>query len=296
MMKKILALAAALVLAIGLVPSVEAQNVFDKMVDGEIAGRYLSAVSTDVKLLVRYVGSNSLGGTVTVAAGGDITFSVGAVGASAVDTNLECDSSIAADGSRSGIFVLSSPHANCNTLGEVVDLINASNNWRAVILDGLRSDGTDNTFAALSETAANSVDGLGLLNDGAVALHTTIAVVPLEARKMSFYLAGKNLRANPFSNSRAWVGRVLGQSTYGSGTSAWNYISDAQTYSTSGGASTETTVWNQAAAATATDQEVDFSEVGGFHGRKGEKLLVRVTNSAAMSAANIKVWGLFYQF
>lgn len=142
--------------------------------------RGFSAVSTESLILLRYTGTSALGGTITVAAGGDLTFSQGAVGSSAVDATMECDAAIAASGSRNGIYDLSTPDVACDTLGEVVDLINSQGtNWRAVILDGARANLTDNMFITLSESAGvNSIDGLGLLNDGTTSFSQSIAVCP----------------------------------------------------------------------------------------------------------------------
>lgn len=177
----------------------------ERFLNGEGVLRGISAISTEPKILVKYTGTNAAGGTITVAAGGDITFSQGSVGSSVVDATMECDGSIAATGSRNGIYDLSTPAAACDTLGEVVDLINnQGTNWVAVIVNGLRSDSTDNTLITLSETAANSVDGLGLLDDGTVSLFSTQAVIPAAAQKMGFYTVGnlrtsRALKPNPFA-------------------------------------------------------------------------------------------------
>lgn len=192
----------------------------ERFLNGEGILRGVSAVSTEPKILVRYTGTGSLGGTVTVSAGGDITFSQGAVGASVADATVECDSSIAASGSRSGIFDLSTPHANCDTLGEVVDLINnQGTNWLAVIVNGLRSDATDNVFITLSETAANGIDGVGLLDDGTVSLFTTQAFLPTAATKLPFYTTCPTqrtcrvLKENPFAGLTTVVYAMTAKNT-----------------------------------------------------------------------------------
>lgn len=217
-----------IVATVPIVPSASAQGpalvAQERFLNGEGILRGVSAVSTEPKILVRYTGTFATGGTVTVSAGGDITFSQGPVGSSAVDATVECDAAITTSGSRSGIFDLSTPHANCDTLGEVVDLINSQGtNWLAVIVHGLRSDSTDGVFITLSETAANSVDGLGLLDDGTISLFTTQAFLPTAATKMPFYVAGgcstlrtcRALKENPFKGLTTVVYSMTAKNTSG---------------------------------------------------------------------------------
>lgn len=185
-----LAMAALPSLSLAQGPSAAA---LDRFYTGEGILTGWSAISTQPQVLVQYTGSNANGGTVTVAAGGDITFSQGAVGSSTVDATMECDGTIAATGSRNGIYDLSTPAAACDTLGEVVDLINSQGtNWLAVIVHGLRSDATDNVFITLAETAANSADGLGLLSDGTTLFKASRALIPAAALKLPFYKVGLN--------------------------------------------------------------------------------------------------------
>ena len=248
-----------------IVPSASAQGPAAtaqvRFLNGEGILRGVSAVSTEPKILVRYTGTFATGGTVTVAAGGDITFSQGPVGSSAVDATMECDASIAATGSRSGIYDLSTPAAACDTVGEVVDLINSQGtNWLAVIVNGLRTDATDNVFITLSETAANGVDGLGLLDDGTVSLFTTQAFLPTAATKMGFYVAGscatvrtcRTLKPNPFAGLTTIVYSMTAKNTSG-GTLTHNLYCVAKNYTSSGASTEVVTTYAKASGATTVE-------------------------------------------
>lgn len=157
-----------------------------------------SGVTSYYPILIRYVGSDPAGGTVTVdASTGDITLKTGYVGSSTADLTTECPVATGLGG------VIDVSDAACNTFGAVVDAINASANWRAVIQDGRRSDTSINTLYTLSETSASVPQGLALAGDGAVSLKSVIALTPVR-NDIRFYLGGQDnrLNPNPFKNSR----------------------------------------------------------------------------------------------
>lgn len=260
------------------------------LVNGETASRALGAVSTDTAILIRYVGvpgntPANASGTVTVASNGDITLKVGASSAEAADAAVKCPS-----GGSAGIIDVSD--AACNTLGEVVDIINAaSTGWRAVILDGLRADSSDDTLATLAETVATSTDGLGLLRDGAVSFTQTLAMTPW--RKMSDYIDNRNaaLVPRPHQAYRAFLFKTVATSTYGSGTSTIQIIENDEKLSTAGGSDSTTTIYSEAGGATTVAKTLDFSPYG-FPCSKNRKCLVRILNSAAMSAATLSEYSV----
>lgn len=270
--------------------------------EGVLGG--FSAVSTSPQILLRYTGTNANGGTITVAAGGDLTFSQGAVGSSAVDATMECDASIAVTGSRNGIYDLSTPAAACDTLGEVVDLINSQGtNWLAVIVNGLRSDATDNVFITLAETAANSVDGVGLLADGTTLFKQRKAVIPFAATKMPFYVAGscatlrtcRTLKENPFAGLTTLFYSQTSASTYGSGSSTQqlNCVSVKNSILATG-ASEVVTTYSRAAGATTVESTWTPNQYFGVACPVGQKAVAEVANSAAMTASYIYVAGHIY--
>lgn len=116
------------------------------------------AVSTDVGMYIKYVGPQG-SGTVTVAAGGDMTLQHGVLGSEAVDTTVGV----------SGVFDLSTPGTYTN-FGLLVDAINQSPNWIAVLGGVLRADSTDNTLITQAEAQAKLDGGLKLLKDSTTAL------------------------------------------------------------------------------------------------------------------------------
>jgi hypothetical protein len=301
---KITASVLALVALVAFATPASAQSpslpAFERFLKGDGVLRGVSAVSTEPKILVRYTGTNANGGTVTVAAGGDITFSQGAVGSSAVDATVECDSSIAASGSRSGIFDLSTPHANCDTLGEVVDLINnQGTNWLAVIVHGRRSDATDNVFITLSETAAGTLDGIGLLDDGTISLYTTQAFLPPGADKMPFYVAGscasqrtcRTLKANPFEGKTTIVYSMTATNTSG-GTLTHTLLCVAVKNSLSTGAEAVTSYAKASGATTVEDTWAP--QPSGFACPAGQKAIARTVLTSTNTVASLYIAGHIY--
>lgn len=258
-----------------------------KLINSPSVSRVI-AEDGDAKLVVKYIGTATSGGTITVASNGDITFATGAVGASVADTTLECPVS----GALGGIIDVSD--TACNTLGEVVDIINASTSWRAAIVDGLRSESSNDTLVALSETSANDKDGLMLYGDSSVAFTQDLALIPPEMRTIKTYLktpqVGGTLIPNPWAGTRAMLFKAKATSTYASGTSTVSLVCVVPNNKTSGGIETVTTMWSEAGGASTAALTMDYSPYG-FLGCKDGKLLLRVVNSAAMSANVTAVHG-----
>lgn len=188
-----------LALALSLTPSfVGAQLLDDAVARGQGVSATTSGTTNYFPILIRYVGTSPAGGTVTVASNGDITLKTGPVGSSTADLTTECPVS----GALGGVIDVSD--TACDTLGEVVDAINASANWRAVIQDGLRSDSSNDTLATLSEASASVTKGKALAGDSAVSLQVTLALVPVR-NDITFYLSNGtsfNIGQNPFSDSQ----------------------------------------------------------------------------------------------
>lgn len=254
--------------------------------------RIVSAVSTHVPLVVKYVGDNTLGGNVAVDAGtGDLTFTEGAVGSSAADDSLECPVS----GALGGVIDVSD--AACNTLGEVVDIINASANWRAIIVDGLRTDTSVDALITISETAATAEDGLNLTGDTAVTFDVAIGALPQELRSIKRYLGpreqGARMIPNPLLGSKPVFYFLSATTTYGSGTSTLEGYCVLQRLRSGGstaGSETVTQIFSLAGGATTAAGTVDARQFGGLACSEGEKLFVRVNNSAANTASVASLW------
>lgn len=254
-----------------------------------------TADDTDVKLLVKYVGTNASGGTVTVSAAGDITLAQGAVGSSTADATLKCPS-----GGSNGVIDVSD--ASCNTLGEVINAINASSNWIAVPLDGLLSDdmncGGSGCLKALSEATASILGGKSLFVETAVVLNSTIALVPPEARQIEFYVSGVTgygaaLRRNPFAGYRTFVASQLATSTYGAGTSAMSITTVAPIYTRASSTESATTLYGPIAggATTVSKTFIALSDPVKVLADSDQKVILRLTNSAAMATVTHTVLG-----
>ena len=261
---------------------------------GVPAGGVTTAVSTDVTLVVKYVGATS--GTVAVASNGDLTFSIGAVGASAVDTTIKCPS-----GGSSGVIDVSD--TACDTLGEVVDIINASSTFRAVILDGLRSDSSNDTLLTISETAANAPEGLNLVNDTAVTFTHTKALVACRDFTCGWIqnrsTAAPPLIENPEKGLTTVIWKSILTSTYGSGTSTVSYIdvdvhNKPSSYGGSAvGSETVKTLWSQTGGTSTTALTLD-STATGFFCIPQHKCLVRILNSLAMTVPTDSTYAMQY--
>ena len=97
--------------------------------------------NTPIALVVKYVGSGM--GQIAVSSNGDVYFYRTTLG-----TTVTLDTAVS--GAGSGFIDVS--NASYNTMGEVVDYINTTTNWRSMILDSLRSDSSNDTLNALTRT------------------------------------------------------------------------------------------------------------------------------------------------
>lgn len=300
--KRLAALAVATALALALplsYPAVSAQDatVLSRILSGgRPAPRAITADDTDVALYVRYIGDTAAGGTVTVASNGDITFAEGAVGASAAEDTLECPVS----GALGGIIDVSD--SACDTLGEVADIINGSSHWIAFIKDGFRSSSSNDTLNALSETAANTVGGLGLVRDTSVAFDVGPVLLSPEAvdlRSVAVQQGGQGefgLIPNPFQGRQYVFLQGSATSTYGSGTSTLRiYQRCVNLKKASAGASEVVTqLWQQPGGATTVAQTFTVPSYG-IVTDPGCALYLMIDNSAAASSVTLTGFGTSYK-
>lgn len=296
-MKRTLTLLLALVALSLSMPSppeaVHAQRflTLDKIAAGDPVSASVTADDTDVAILVKYVGPLTTADVAVAATTSDFTFRQDAT----ADTTLECPVS----GALGGIIDVSD--AACNTLGEVVDTINSSADWRAWIIDGLRSDSSDARLLTLSATDATLEDGLKINWDTSTAFETKRALTT--ARTARAYLAGRPqqnavVTPNPFQGTRVvyWYGNAT--STFASGTSNFRIYSVKVNHKTGKSKSTETvtTILGPiAGGATTVNKEFDFSEAG-VYCEKDAKCLVELKNSAAGSAVQLVAYGTQYRY
>lgn len=301
--------AAAITVLAMVVPSI-AQDAFNtnlaKLLEAQPAGLGGVGDDLDIAILVRHVGTGTeTSGLVAIDAGtGDLTFTAGALAGETTVDDFECPVS----GALGGVIDVSD--TACNTIGEVVDTINGTctgcikGNWFAVAVDALGSDTSVDALVTISATSARSLDGLALLRDTSTAFEHAIAIIPREARSMKFYLGGSpeapKLLADPFVNSRAVLMQAEATSTFGSGTSTYQVFSVNQKVS-AGQDTTEvvTNYYSQPGGATTVNQI--FGGANGFgpygvYGRKGDKLVAKLDNSAAASAVFHTAYGLYFRY
>ena len=223
----------------------------------------------DIGLIVEYIGSEASGKVAVDAATGDIAFTHGAVGAEAADTTIGAPT-------LNGTIDVSD--ASANTFGEVVDLINQSANWRAYLVDVLRSDTSVNTLATKSATQAKVSGGITLLKDTAVTLNLSLAI------KLAISTAStdavKSSGVVSFAKELGkWseVLRIVSNNTYGSGTSL------IQVFAVNRLTGASVKVYERAGGATTVEQDLNVSDGfgRGIASNPDEYLLVRMVGSAA---------------
>jgi hypothetical protein len=267
------------------------RSTLDKIADGDPVSASVAADDTDVAILVKYVGPLATATVAVAVTTSDMTFQQAGV----ADTTLECPVS----GALGGIIDVS--NAACNTLGEVVDIINGSPDWRAWVIDGLRTDLADARLLTKSATDATLEDGLEIQWDTSTAFETKRALTT--ARTARAYLAGRPqqnavVTPNPFQGTRVvyWYGNAT--STYATGGSNFRIYSVKVNNKTGTSRSTETvtTVLGPiAGGATTANKEFDFRHVGVYCERDA-KCLVELDNSAAMSAVQLVAYGTQYRY
>lgn len=263
-------------------------------------GNAIGAVSTDVAMLVKFVGT-AASGKVAVAAGGALTFTEGASGAEAATATFECPVSGALGG------VIDVTNAACDTLGEVCDVINGTTGstetgWACVLLDGARADSSNDTIATISATQAKVAGGLALYHDDTVDFFTSTAMLTPAQRKIEWYIneraGGKTFKPMSLIFPTTFLSGLCldnATTTYSSGTSALTVY--AHNYD-AGGASkwgmapaTVRTLYATPGGATTANKDFTGLNAGCLWGGPGEKLVSRIVNSAVMSAAVHYSWG-----
>ena len=258
----------------------------DRMLQGEAIGVNRTALDVDELILVRFIGDGTdtfAKVTVGGAAVDTLTFTQDATDGTTASDEFECPES----GALGGVIDLTD--TSCDTLGEVVDAINESTSWRAVILDGLRTDVVNGTTGGFLADAADqdcqSMVGDKLLSDTSEATAEWVTMAVTESRSMEDYLGGSgpssNLIPRPFEGKRAAILRavsVLDQSAAGTFAVSSVDVDNAE----NGGSETVTTLFTLATA-DATEDDNNWYPYG-LMGRKDEKLIIRYIDSGALTA------------
>ena len=247
------------------------------------------ADDTQVLVLIKFIGSTGVlmdSGTVEVEADGDMVFLSGAQGAEAADLTLECPVTAAPlDG------IIDTQHADCNTLGEVVDIINGSAAWAAVLINGRRTDTSDDVMLDIGPLDATKPEGFQVLADTTVIINTSVSLFTGDMEtNMARWLTPQNtLMRNPFAGTWTALYNAHGFST-------WNTTSNTQIVSIVSdnlrGTETVRILYSVAGGATGTDK--DYSPGVLFRGDVNGKVQIRNVCTATMSAQNLYAYGETY--
>lgn len=277
-MKRIFTLAVALA-AVGLALTAAAQSSFftGRLVRAQSVT--LAADNTDKVLVIKYLGSATTA-SVAVAAAGDLTFLAGG----AAVTEFECPVA----GALGGVITVSD--GACNSLGEVADVINASTNWRAYILDGFRADAIDaNSFLAAAAADANSKAGAPIYRETATALKSVRTLT--HCRDFSCLAPAGAIPVNPMNNRYQVLQNINVKSTYGGGTSVINIYTRKRTKN----GETTALVWTEAGGNTTVYNATGASDwPNGLISGPGEELVIAVVNDNSMSAVLGQYNGLLF--
>lgn len=266
----------------------------------QYVGTSISAVSTDVAIIVKYTGSSNVAADINVAAAdSDVTLRVSAANDATV--NIQAGG-LGPCGAAVG--TLDTADTDCDTLGELVDHINASANWSAAIVTGLRSDATANTLLTVGTTDAKIPTGVKVFWETPQALAVNVALVPLAdgvdvgiqnwlGRDNTGRVSGR-LARRPFIDrdttmlyysekvtSTGAVGNIIVYCSYD------NYVEDQQAASTQ----TDVTLYFEAGAATTVTGKIDeFVNAGGLT-CVGGRLWARISATTDLTAPSVVISG-----
>lgn len=257
--------------------------------DFRAASPSLGADDKSIALLIQYVGP-SQSGTVEVDANGDLLFKSGAVGAEAADTTVGLPT-------LNGTIDVSD--AAALLMGQVVDNINASANWVAVMVDSIRGDdttakgATTAAFLVISASQAKVKGGLKINWDTSTAWRDRVLLAPSDFRnKIEVYKTGYSEvdQAFPFKGYGATIKEAYWVNTYGSGTSDLTIYAE-NAGETANPAVASQVVYKQASGATTVAVNKEFE--GGLRFERGKRVVVAIDNSAAQSVVQLNVVGEF---
>ena len=248
---------------------------------------FTSDTAGSVAMIIKYIGTTNAA-TVEVDAGtGDIELELNNVA-----DNLNVDTgSVCAGGVANSLDV---SDAQCDTFGEIMDLINASTHWRAVLVSALRTDSTNNTLQTNAEVQATRSDGLALYLDSVVADWAGNALVPtgcLTDIRCYMTPAGKLLE-NPFGGKYIKLRFLEGLSTFD--TSGTFKVYSVKVSNKAAGAETVTTMLNTATGASTVNAVALALSSMPLSGRPNEKMIVRIESTAATSTFTVHALGEEY--
>lgn len=246
------------------------------------------ADDTQVAMLIKFIGWTGTtrdSGLVEIAADGNVILTSGAQGAEAADTTLECPVS----GALGGIIDVSD--AACNTFAEVVDVINASADWVAVLVNARRADTSVDIGLDIGPLDATKPEGFQMQVDTSVAIQTSVSLFPGDMEtNMARWLTPQNtLMRNPFAGTWTALYNAHGYST-------WNTTSNTQIVSiiSDNLRATETVKVLYATPGGATGTDKDYSPGVMFRGDVNAKVQIRNVCTATMTVQVLYAYGEIY--
>lgn len=275
--------AAALVAAAVLSPSVAAQAYTFPLPGNSASG--IRTDDTSVALYCKYIGTSGKGYVTT--SSGNVSFED--PDSSTADTTFECPVS----GGLGGI--IDTTNAACNTIDEVVDIINTStSNFRCFAHGALGTDSSNTRFLAASDV--DCTEGCAIYWDTSTAFETPYVVAPTmtTAEWISFYLGSPTSTTpnqNPWEPFQSVIFSAIGTANYASGTSTAQAFTVKPKNVVGNSSETVTQLWSEAAGADDTAKTFNAWGSFGLYGRRGEKLLFKLKNSAAQDTVTVTVSG-----
>lgn len=256
------------------------------------------AADTGPALVIKYNGTTT-DPSIAVEADGNLTFLVG----DAAYTGFECPVS----GALGGVIDVSD--AACDTLGEVVDIINAdqsdNSGFYAIIAAGLRADSSNDSFLAdVDDTDVSTPTGEVVYWDSStldddeivfVSQWLTQAQYALDAIGTALDPERQRLPVNPWAGSDT-VLLDAGENITNAGTVGdFDALCVVETYKHTGGSEVATVMYREAGAATTVLGSInEFLNAGGLRCRDG-KVVVRIYASGADTSA-LFLRGYGYRF
>lgn len=303
MRTNILKFALALTAAVALAAPVAAQSpVFFTTPVDSVAGVENATTGDSTCILVKYVGSTAGKPTVEAAAGGDLTFKI----AGSADTTTGSPS-------LNGVFDLSTPAAAVDTMGELVTLINTTgSNWKAVLVNCLASDLTDNAIFTLSATDASAPAGVSFFREATSASASSVftaqaALLPADAygdahTNIRFWLTGSpvgnttgsaKVNPDPFAGWQTFVQHIRENITSSGTVALFEILGVKRTYDSTGKVSdTVRRIYAETGANTTVEKVVNFHN-GPVVLAPGEIAVVRQSTGTDLTAIKLGASGYF---
>lgn len=274
-------------------------------------GKAVTAVTTDVAFYVKYVGPTAQAATVAVAAAdSDVTLQVAAANDATVNVQAgglgPCGASVG---------VLDTADTDCDTLGELVDHINASANWRAAVVTGLRADATANTLFTVATIDAKAVTGIPVLWETPQALAINVPLLPYSDGTGAFsgFPSGQDLGIQNFlaREGNTLRGGFLAQRPFADRDTIVTFASEVVTstgavgnfilycsydnYANQGkqqsGSQNDIILYTEAGAATTVTGRIDEITPGGGVACSGGRAWVRISATTDLTAPRVYVAG-----